>query len=115
MSSVGVKHLSTTGLECSTGSYKVKQYEGKNKVTEDKREEAEQGRKRRERLLELIRVLKRGQDYSDNRSGTRSQGRGVRQDSSGNQNWAFPTHNEQKFKCNTFVFAPIFHELNSKI
>ncbi len=25
------------------------------------------------------------------------------------------THTEQSYKCNTFVFAPIFHELNSKI
>lgn len=44
---------------------------------EDKRETAEWG-ERRESLLELIRVIKRGQDYSDNRSGTRSKGRGVR-------------------------------------
>ncbi len=24
-------------------------------------------------------------------------------------------HTDQKYKLNTFVFAPIFHELNSKI
>ncbi len=24
-------------------------------------------------------------------------------------------YTEQKYKCNTFVFVPIFHELNSKI
>ncbi len=24
-------------------------------------------------------------------------------------------YTEQNYKCNTFVFAPIFHELNSKI
>ncbi len=25
-----------------------------------------------------------------------------------------PMYTEQNYKCNTFVFAPIFHELNSK-
>ena len=26
-----------------------------------------------------------------------------------------PNYTEQKYKCNTFVFAPIFYEMNSKI
>ncbi len=28
--------------------------------------------------------------------------------------WPAPVYTEQNYKCNTFVFAPIFHELNSK-
>ena len=31
------------------------------------------------------------------------------------QSVMFKNYTEQKYKCNTFVFAPNFHEMNTKI